>query len=1047
VPATPRADVSPSSAVAPPEDATKTTPVPPSSTQRPKRRCQRPHSKLKAVSPLDDAEYGEHAAAFLSGNFQPLTEETTAVLVIRPDGVGVGVGGEVGILGTRSAAPCSDTMLVIGDVPADFPDGQFIYVGPNPKFPREHYKDWGKGPGQRDLGFGHGWHHWFEGDGMVYAMDFEGSEVAQRSGGSAAEVLGEIVQGDDVVKTRETSRPAQGDWDEVQGQAGPRRLRYRNRYVRTKSWHDELRHGSRLFRPLMNTSGTSFLPNAVANLFSGGDFLKDSANTALTSFAGRLLALQDTMPPWELDSDTLETKGACDFDGMLPFYVPFTAHPKVAPGSGELVFFGFNPVYPPHCSVGSVDPNGFMGPITSLWHNALHGATFMHDFCVTEHYTVLFEGSMNIRPLRMLNGQHPLQYDPSQMARFGVMRRDYEGNGETLVAEDIAWCDCGGAEMVYHFVNAWEDDATGEIVVVGVREDGFFHGALSATGTREWITSTLAEGISVPRMHEWRIDTVHGAVTSQRWLSDDLVEVPRMNDAFAGVQNRFAYAGRIHTGSLANDAQLKFDAVVKFDITTGTTQTYEHGEGRYGMEAQFVPRKRGCVVNSDTEIEAGGIEGGVDADVCAEDDGWLVMYVHDESRAQGREVVAEGRSECVVLDARNIVAGPVARVMLPSRVPYGAHALWCPAKEPAAAARAAQDYNASETRVQCGDRSADLKADNLAAAAAIKASPPKPRMFAVSEGQLGALLCASRTSMLRAAAGLFVNGWRPWLGADDAEEYAFFRAFGVRFAEARTLGTVREAQAQDELSAGYASADTCITGLIGCDLPAPTLTLYELEGCGGSRRAREAITMLDLACMHRPCPHGAVRNRSVAAIKQLRAQGVGGIPIAEDAQLPYLEDARTGINITGADAIVDYLYAEYLDGASPSPLVAPGLLATVRAQAAVDARGGGDCPNGTGSHCGPAGAFYSKPSRAPQRPLELWAYEVSPFCAVVREALCELEIPYVLRPCSRGSPRRTQLMRRTGGTFQVPYLEDPNTGVAMFESAAIVEYLRKTYTC
>ena len=28
----------------------------------------------------------------------------------------------------------------------------------------------------------------------------------------------------------------------------------------------------------------------------------------------------------------------------------------------------------------------------------------------------------------------------------------------------------------------------------------------------------------------------------------------------------------------------------------------------------------------------------------------------------------------------------------------------------------------------------------------------------------------------------------------------------------------------------------------------------------------------------------------------------------------------------------------------------------------------------------------------------------------------------------------------------MPYLEDPNTGVAMFESAAMVDYLEKTYS-
>lgn len=29
--------------------------------------------------------------------------------------------------------------------------------------------------------------------------------------------------------------------------------------------------------------------------------------------------------------------------------------------------------------------------------------------------------------------------------------------------------------------------------------------------------------------------------------------------------------------------------------------------------------------------------------------------------------------------------------------------------------------------------------------------------------------------------------------------------------------------------------------------------------------------------------------------------------------------------------------------------------------------------------------------------------------------------------------------------WQVPYLQDPNTGIEMFESAEIVEYLRATY--
>ena len=83
-------------------------------------------------------------------------------------------------------------------------------------------------------------------------------------------------------------------------------------------------------------------------------------------------------------------------------------------------------------------------------------------------------------------------------------------------------------------------------------------------------------------------------------------------------------------------------------------------------------------------------------------------------------------------------------------------------------------------------------------------------------------------------------------------------------------------------------------------------------------------------------------------------------------------------------------------------------------------------------------------TKAPAQPLQYWAYEASPFCVVVRETLAELGIPHIFYPTARGSPRREELFQKRGH-FQVPYIEDPNTGVAMFESSAIIEYLKKTY--
>ncbi|XP_031097290.1 uncharacterized protein LOC116001546 isoform X1 [Ipomoea triloba] len=62
----------------------------------------------------------------------------------------------------------------------------------------------------------------------------------------------------------------------------------------------------------------------------------------------------------------------------------------------------------------------------------------------------------------------------------------------------------------------------------------------------------------------------------------------------------------------------------------------------------------------------------------------------------------------------------------------------------------------------------------------------------------------------------------------------------------------------------------------------------------------------------------------------------------------------------------------------------------------------------------------------------------------VEQQLVSWTFPKIVAKCARGSPKRQSLYQRVGH-FQVPYLEDPNTGVQMFESAEIVEYLRATY--
>jgi len=199
--------------------------------------------------------------------------------------------------------------------------------------------------------------------------------------------------------------------------------------------------------------------------------------------------------------------------------------------------------------------------------------------------------------------------------------------------------------------------------------------------------------------------------------------------------------------------------------------------------------------------------------------------------------------------------------------------------------------------------------------------------------------------------------------------------------------------------------------------PAKLLELYEFEACPFCRKVRVALTALDLDAMIYPCPRNGPRYRP-----EVQAQG-------GKAQFPYLIDPNTGTRTYESDDIVQYLVREYGGGAVPLSLrLGPVTLAAFSAASLARVRHGG--------------AY--RPSRPPEKPLELWSFEASPYCRLAREALCELELPYVLHNVGKGSPRRPDFIARSG-RMMVPYLADPNTGKEMFESADIVRYLTDTY--
>jgi glutathione S-transferase len=199
--------------------------------------------------------------------------------------------------------------------------------------------------------------------------------------------------------------------------------------------------------------------------------------------------------------------------------------------------------------------------------------------------------------------------------------------------------------------------------------------------------------------------------------------------------------------------------------------------------------------------------------------------------------------------------------------------------------------------------------------------------------------------------------------------------------------------------------------------PARPLELYEFEACPFCRKVREALSILDLEAIVYPCPKGGPTYRP-----RVRAQGGREL-------FPYLVDPNSGKSMYESNDIVTYLFTEYGDGRVPIALGAGPLTNLSSMLSGVPRLG--------------AGSRYRQ-ARSPAQPLELYSFEASPFCRIVREALSSLELAYHLRNVAAGSPGRDAFVERSG-RMMVPWLADPNTGKAMFESAEIVVYLEQTY--
>lgn len=403
------------------------------------------------------------------------------------------------------------------------------------------------------------------------------------------------------------------------------RAAYRNRFVRTDGLEAESAAGRSLWAGLLE------LPQDAIREDGWGvrGRMKDASSTDVVVHRGEALtSFYFCGDLYRLSLATGETIGKASFGGKFPAW-GVSAHSKVDPKTGELLFFSYSKEAP-YLRWGSVRADGTLAHIVDV---PLPGPRLPHDLAFTDRFVILNDFPLYWRPELLAEGAHVPKFDRSLPSRFAIVDRRNP-------SAPVRWFEAAPT-YVLHFVNAVE---SGDELVL----DGFFQkqpkpSSKGASSIEEAAFRSISYDGLQPVLHRWRFDLKTGKTTEED-LSTRYTEFGRVSPAYAGRAHRYVYAA---TGA---PGRFSFDGLAKHDLKTGTEETIAFGPGVFGSETVMVPR----------------------ANATSEDDGYLVTFTMD---------VNEDASYCVIYEAGRPSAGPICKLRLPERISSGTHATWATREE------------------------------------------------------------------------------------------------------------------------------------------------------------------------------------------------------------------------------------------------------------------------------------------------------------------------------------------------------------------------------
>ena len=507
-----------------------------------------------------------------------------------------------------------------GEIPADFPPGCLLRLGPNGAVATDGF---------------------FDGDGMIQSISFPPRSKNQNIGVDSQSMFS-------------------ATYIETKG-----------RQLEASSENQAKFKGTLGGVPRAYPMIQSIMQNAIH--FKTLQAQKDTCNTALAEHGGRILALMEQCPPTEIEilknGQVKTIQASITLGGAIDSSTPITggslsAHGRTCPTTGERVHVSYRSDQKPYLRMDVFDiKNSLDSDSTSGWNLKesrgvdIPTPIFLHDSCMTENYVVVLDLPLTLRTSRILQDRFPVEYEPDHPARIGLVPRRSNSDPNSGVNDtEVIWFGCEPG-VILHASNAWETNDGKTVIIQGFRGE-------------PTPQECYLEQFTPSYFYEYSIDLITGKVSEKTLNPEYAVEFPVTNDKFHGRECSSCYCLSVASmgGPLNVYMQPKegvsFGTILK--LSALDTGIYKKGDimGRYDLserwflvsEPTVLPKKGKRGEGEYVVFIATNVPEGVSWETVASD--------YDESTLE---------SKVIILDGDNLDKGPLYSATLPYHVPYGLH--------------------------------------------------------------------------------------------------------------------------------------------------------------------------------------------------------------------------------------------------------------------------------------------------------------------------------------------------------------------------------------